>query len=133
MSLITWGPSLLVNIRQSDLQHKKLVEIINQLHEAMKNGAGQEQLDTVFESLTAYTRIHFADEEQLLEKHGYPVTNHKALHAHFIEQLQQYQQEFRNGVLLSLPVMHFLKEWLLTHIQGDDKKYGEYLNGIGIN
>lgn len=133
MSLITWGPSLLVNVRQSDLQHKRLVDIINELHEAMKNGAGQEQLDSVFEALASYTLIHFADEERLLEQHGYPITNHRALHARFIERLQQYQQEFKAGMLISLPVMNFLKDWLVGHIQGDDKKYGEYLNGIGVN
>jgi len=35
--------------------------------------------------------------------------------------------------VLSLEVMNFLKDWLMNHIQGSDKKYGPYLNSHGIH
>ena len=29
--------------------------------------------------------------------------------------------------------MTFLRDWLSKHIQGDDRKYGVYLNGKGVS
>jgi hemerythrin len=34
---------------------------------------------------------------------------------------------------LSLDVLHFLKDWLIKHIQGSDQKYRSHLNAKGIN
>ena len=34
--------------------------------------------------------------------------------------------------MMSVDLMHFLKDWLMVHILGTDKKYSEYLNGRGV-
>ena len=34
---------------------------------------------------------------------------------------------------LSLDVMHFLKNWLVNHIQGSDQSYRAHLNSKGIH
>jgi hemerythrin len=47
----------------------------------------------------------------------------------------EVQKKYKAGVTgtLSMEVMTFLKEWLLKHIMGCDKKYGPYLNSNGIH
>ena len=40
MALIDWSPALSINIEKFDDQHKKLVAMVNELHDAMKNGQG---------------------------------------------------------------------------------------------
>lgn len=35
-------------------------------------------------------------------------------------------------ILISHELMTFFKDWLVKHIQGDDKQYGPFLNGKGI-
>ena len=45
------------------------------------------------------------------------------------------QQKYASGATttLSLDVLHFLKEWLIKHIQGSDQKYRPHLNAKGIH
>jgi hemerythrin len=35
--------------------------------------------------------------------------------------------------MVTVTVMSFLKDWLVKHIQGEDKKYGVFLNKKGIS
>ena len=44
MALISWNESYSVKVKQFDDQHKKLVNMLNDLHEAMKQGKGRDAL-----------------------------------------------------------------------------------------
>ena len=45
------------------------------------------------------------------------------------------QKKYNAGATatLSVDVMHFLKNWLMTHIQGSDQSYRLHLNAKGIH
>ncbi len=72
MALMQWNDSLSVNIKEVDDQHKKLVAIINELHDAMRAGSGNAVLGNIFSKLTQYVASHFATEEKLMSTHNYP-------------------------------------------------------------
>jgi hemerythrin-like metal-binding protein len=133
-TLMTWGSQFSVNIRQFDDQHKRLIEIVNQLNDAMANGKGHGALKTILDSLIQYTVTHFADEEKLMAQHQYPeLEQHKKLHEELKKTAVELQKKFLgNSSALSSEVMNFLRNWLVNHIQGVDKKYGVYLNSKGI-
>ena len=40
MALIQWNDSLKVGVAEIDKQHQKLVDMINDLHDAMRQGQG---------------------------------------------------------------------------------------------
>ena len=44
MSLIQWSDEYSVMVREMDDQHKTLVGMINDLHEAMKSGKGKDKM-----------------------------------------------------------------------------------------
>lgn len=135
MSLMDWSPALSVNVKQFDDQHKKLVVLVNQLHDAMKVGKGSEVLGPILNSLISYAASHFADEEALLRQNNYPeLLKHKSEHDKLTKQVLDLQKQYQTvKVALSMTVMNFLKDWLVTHIQGEDKKYGVYLNSKGVS
>jgi hemerythrin len=135
MALIEWNPAYSVKVKKFDDQHKKLVELINQLHDAMKSGQGNTSIGVVLQSLVAYTGTHFADEIKLMQTHGYPeLVKHQAEHDKFVKQVVEFQQKFKDGTaMLTMTVLSFLKDWLVKHIQGEDKKYGPFLNAKGIS
>jgi hemerythrin len=134
MALMAWSPTFSVKVKQFDDQHIKLVNMVNELHDAMREGKGKEILGKILNDLITYTATHFKDEEKLLAQHSYPeLSQHKAIHETLVKQVLELQAKFKSGqAILTLDVMTFLKDWLVKHIQGDDKKYGVYLNGKGV-
>lgn len=133
--LMTWNENMSVGVRVLDEDHKRLVAIINELHDALKTGHGKDALGKVLDELVSYTKSHFAREEQFFTKTGYAGSAaHKKEHEDLTKQVLEVQRKFKNGETggLSLEVMVFLKDWLTNHIQGSDKKYGPYLNSKGI-
>lgn len=134
MALITWSDSLSVKVKQFDDQHKKLVDMVNQLFDAMKTGKGNQVMADILKQLIAYTQTHFAAEERLMKQYGYPdFEAHKKEHNALVMQVLDLQKQFQEGkAVLTQNVMTFLRDWLSKHIQGDDKKYGIFFNGKGV-
>jgi len=134
MALLIWSPGYSVGIKEIDSQHMKLVDMINNLHDGMKSGKGKEALENIFNELVSYTTFHFAHEEQLFQKYNYPETiTHKRQHTDLVEQVLAYKTSYESGKsLLSMDIMNFLKDWLLKHIAGTDKKYTAFLNSKGV-
>ena len=135
MALLTWNDSYSVKVKQFDDQHKKLVDMINKLHDAMKVGKGTESSKEILGSLVSYTQTHFNDEEKLMKQHGYPYyEQHKKEHNQLVMKVADVKKLIDEGkMLISQELMQFLKDWLVKHIQGEDQKYGPFLNSKGVS
>ncbi|MCL4538924.1 MAG: bacteriohemerythrin [Bacteroidetes bacterium] len=135
MPLIEWNEKLSVNIRAIDDQHKKWINILNELHGAMKAGKGRDAVGNVLDELVEYTKVHFASEEKLMKSNGYPLfAGHKKLHEDMVKEVEILRSRYSSGAAgLTIEVMQFLKNWLSEHIIGTDKNYGPYLNGKGVH
>lgn len=133
MALIKWENRYSVKIAKFDEQHQQLVGMINQLYEAMKVGKGQLELGKILEDLVDYTRKHFASEEALMLKHGYPnYTQHKTSHDRLTQQVIEFKNQYHEGKIgLSIQMMNFLKEWLVNHILDEDKDYSNFFQAKG--
>ncbi len=134
MPLIQWDDSFSVNVVEIDLQHKKLVGMLNELYEAMIVGKADAILGEVIDGLVRYAVIHFQTEEKYFDKFKYPKTNiHKKQHSDFTQKAAQFKDDFAQGkVCLSVEVMRFLSNWLKDHIKGSDKEYGPFFNEHGL-
>lgn len=133
MSLIKWEDRYSVKISKFDQQHQQLVNMINQLYEAMKVGKGQVELGKILDELVDYTRRHFSSEEALMLKHAYPqYTEHKESHDRLTQQVMDYKNQYKEGKIgLSVQMMNFLKEWLVNHILDEDKAYTNFFESKG--
>jgi len=135
MEFMTWTNEMSVGVTVLDEDHKKMIAIINQLHDGILAGHKKEILASVLDHLVEYTKFHFAREEELFVKTNYlnaPI--HKLEHESFISRIANLQARLVTApvAMLDLELMGFLRNWLLTHIQGSDKKYGPRLNAHGI-
>jgi hemerythrin len=135
MDLLPWKEDYSVGIEEVDSQHKKLVEYINQLFEAMSVGKGFEALSEILNGLTEYTVKHFFTEEKHMVVYVYPdYKKHKEEHKKLVDEVAHLKKEFEAGnKKLTVEVVNFLKEWLINHINGSDKVLGEYLAQKGIS
>lgn len=134
MALIQWNDSLSVGVAEIDKQHQKLVQMINDLHDAMRQAKGSSVLGPLVNGLIDYAGTHFKAEEKYFARFAYPETEaHKKLHADFVAKVLDFKKKFEaNSVGLSMDVMNFLSNWLQSHIKGEDKKYTACFNANGL-
>ncbi len=134
MAFFKWQPGYSVQVSKFDEQHKQLINLINQLHEAMKAGQVASHLSTILSELDRYTKEHFSEEERMMQLHQYPgLALQKQAHAHFIQKIQQFKEQLNTGtVTTSIQIMGFLKDWLVRHILETDKKYAPFFLAKGI-
>jgi len=134
MALIQWSSDLSVKIEEIDKQHQKLIAMINQLNDAMRQGRGKEVAGKIIDGLVGYTQVHFAVEEKYFAKFGYPETEkHLREHNEFVKKAAAFRSDFANGKLtLSVQIINFLSDWLKHHIQGTDQKYVPFFQQNGL-
>lgn len=129
MAFFDWNDKLSVQVPEMDQQHKKLIAIINELHEAMSNRRAANMIDGTIARLVDYTKTHFGDEELFLQRINYPkLQAQKSSHVRFVDRINQFKAEYEKNQAVSAPeMMMFLKNWLTGHIQSDDAEYGKFV------
>ncbi len=133
--IMRWSTSLSVGIDSIDSQHKVLIDLINTLFHEMNSGNSKQAISSTLSKLIEYTGSHFAFEEDLFEKHNYEGNDaHKEIHKKLVAQVVDFQRQFESGKKdISLELMEFLKDWLIEHIKGTDKKYSSFLQSKGVS
>jgi hemerythrin len=130
--LIEWNDALSVGIQEIDEQHKILVNLLNELHDAIRQHHGRDASIAVMQRLADYTRIHFTVEESLMRILGYPeYETHKGHHEELIRQMQDLQARLNQGEAVSFELLHFLRNWLTNHIMEGDQRYVEHFLSRG--
>lgn len=123
MAYLAWTKSLDTGIEVIDGQHKRIVEYINQLHEA-KQSQNHTVIKQVIDDTIDYTISHFGFEEALIEDAGYEfVRPHKRVHELFIKRVSEYKQRFEAGENVTEELHSLLSRWLFNHILNDDAAY----------
>lgn len=123
--LMKWDASFVLNIPEVDKQHKQLVDLVNQLHAAMKQQKDKSEIGNVLKGLGDYTVSHFSDEEKLMRQAGYnQLSAHQEIHKDLIAEILEFQAQYDAGdAMVSMELMDFLKTWLTDHIKGTDRQY----------
>jgi hemerythrin len=129
MPKIQWNQSLSVNVPDIDKQHQRLVKLVNDLHDALHAGKGNDAAAGIIQELIAYTRTHFSYEEKQLELAKYPdIVNHKAAHTALIKKVEEFAEKIKKGQAgISIQLSAFLGDWLKNHIMVTDMKYSPFL------
>lgn len=127
---IQWTPNLSVGVKHIDDQHKTWFEKANGLFEAGKERKAKEYISTMLNFLDEYTKKHFKDEEEYMEKINYPeLEAQKKAHASFVNQLTKLKSEYEESggnVLVIINANKMVLDWLTNHIKKMDMKIGEY-------
>jgi len=135
MPLFVWKDQYSVKVKDMDDQHIVLINLINDLHEAMKEGKGKQIQGKILDELIKYTKVHFSAEEELMQQNNYPgINEQKKQHEIFVSKMKGFLADHQgNKVMLSLEIMTFLRDWLLNHILKIDQKYSDFFNQKGIH
>ncbi len=133
-NLVSWSNTLKVDIQEIDKQHRKLVDMLNELYKAMKAGKGHDALAKLLNELVEYTVYHFDTEEKYFKKYGYPeAAQHKREHEKLKSQVADFVAKLKTGkAAISTELMEFLKNWVVNHIKKTDKRYVPFLRQQGL-
>jgi len=125
----SWDDSLSIGIDAIDEQHKRLVAYINELQGAHKE-QDEQGVARVLHGLVDYTVTHFAFEEALMARVGYPLSEgHKKVHEAFITHINRYAERHAAGEQITRRLISDLQIWLTNHIKNDDRHYVSYYKG----
>ncbi|HTP13091.1 MAG TPA: bacteriohemerythrin [Bacteroidota bacterium] len=134
MPLMAWRDDYSVKVGIIDQQHKKLINLLNDLFDGLREQKGKEVVGRILGDLVTYTEVHFATEERLMKTHGYAgYPQHKVEHETLTKKVVDFHQEFTAG-RASIPVelIQFLRDWLSNHILVSDKNYTPFFQSKGV-
>ena len=127
---VTWNPARIVGVRAMDDQHAIMMETMNELRLALVQGVRRAPANELLDKLLEFTRLHFWNEEQLLERHGFPgLEAHRAEHRRLLEQITESAHRVQHSE--SLPIgdlLTFLHDWFINHVEEVDRQYGPWMN-----
>jgi hemerythrin-like metal-binding protein len=129
MTTFQWTADYAVGVRQIDEEHQRLFALAEKVHRAMLEGEGKAILQALLAGLVAYTSYHFAHEEQLMERIGYPgYREHRAQHEDLRSRAREMQDRLASGELtITIEVIQFLMEWVRKHIASSDCRIAAYM------
>jgi hemerythrin-like metal-binding protein len=126
MEAFVWNRLFFTGIDIVDEQHRRLVDITNELGDLAVSGdpISEGRMQILFKQLSDYAREHFHDEEVLMREAGLDtrhIDQHIAHHHQFVEQLTAMWRG-RGRMKHPAETIHdFLSAWLAFHILGEDQ------------
>lgn len=131
MNIFKWDNSLGTGFDEVDLQHKKLIQIIEDVHAAMEAPAPKYALGMakVLKQLTDYTQYHFTEEEAFMRRWNYPgFEQHKTEHDAFVAKVNaQIRTLSAANPDDGFQFYRFLGTWLLAHIAKADQAWAAFI------
>jgi hemerythrin-like metal-binding protein len=121
---IEWKDSYCIGDEHIDRQHQELFALANTMLEARDQAA----LRLCAVRLYKHVREHFADEELLMKRVGFPqYQQHAASHIQLLSGLNAISQDIASNTIYPSVVAAFLNDWGLKHIPNADAEVARYV------
>jgi hemerythrin-like metal-binding protein len=132
---LTWQEDYSVGVSVLDEDHKRLLNLINQLQTAAHYHTSDEYEQETFDALVDYTKEHFQREEELMEKYGFPgLEAHRQQHQSMVDEVNKLVSAYHKNRDATIEgAIRYLQTWLIHHIKGTDKEYSAFLNEKGVH
>lgn len=126
-----WDDSFSVGIEELDAQHRKLLDLINEIGDlADAQNPAKSAAFGALNGMIRYAEKHFRTEEAYFDKYSYPEhRQQEEEHEGFVESVFSMAQELDNESPLSWGAMIlYLEDWYTEHVLGNDQGYKEFLS-----
>lgn len=129
----TWNPGLATGHATIDEQHQELFARADSLIDAMLQGKASAEVAGLVAFLRDYCRDHFATEELLMARSGYPLAaGHAQAHRYFEQRFQELERALEErgpNARVVLDLKDLVRNWLVTHVGAVDAKLAAFLRG----
>ena len=128
--MIEWQERYAVGIAVIDGQHREMLELVNRLLQGLRDGRERAELVETLRELVRATEHNIATEERLMQEHGLSPVHHADAHTRLLEAIRCFDLRLDpQGLAASAS---WLREWLLGHIDEDDRPFAEQLRARGV-
>lgn len=120
--VIEWRDGFKIGVAQVDQEHRHLFTLVRALNLA--------SVDQTVDELLEYVVTHFTNEQELMEKSGYPAfEQHLRLHEEFASQVADFLGNGSDWTEDRVQELRrFLNKWLIGHIMTHDLRFGKWLS-----
>lgn len=122
MSLIEWKDEFSVGVASVDLEHRQMIDLINDLHGLVGDNASEEEVSTMLGEIFAQISAHFALEEKFMRETRYPhFPDHKGDHEKLLDELRDIMDRVEDdGRYDETALSNELREWFTNHFRTHD-------------
>ena len=130
LQLLSWKPEHNIGIEEADRQHKKMLDMMNEVHVLSAQNHSNKSISRALDILITYTEVHFEWEEKFFDSYQYPKSQeHKKHHSLLIQELRDHQKNITIGDQSAVTKeLSQLNNWLIEHIKHGDRDYASYLS-----
>jgi hemerythrin-like metal-binding protein len=107
-----------------------MFDIANRLLAGLHAGRELAELVETLRELVRATEHNIATEERLMQEHGLALGHHHEEHQRLLEAIRRFDLPLDAGGLGA--TARFLREWLLGHIDENDRPFAEQLRSRGV-
>ena len=137
MSFISWKEEYELGISEIDEQHKKMLSIINDLHDLMglEEKAEQDNIDKIIKEMEDYAIYHFKTEEKYFQLFDYENNeSHTAIHNQYVEKVNNWRERYDDGKdpAIFFEIFNYLQDWWIWHICHTDRDYVPFMRANGV-
>jgi hemerythrin len=137
---ISWRDEFSIGIPSIDDQHKKLLDLLNQLNTFDHGQSGQNAqpnpLVRMLDSLSEYAAHHFGQEEALMRDHlpaSDKTTDHIVAHRSYWTIIVALKNRLLKGdAKINAELVDYLNRWWINHILIIDQDMGRELKVRGV-
>ena len=134
IDLIVWSDELAIGVDAIDIQHRVLVNLINDANVQLSTDSDAKSLSLISRDLLAYSLFHFDTEEKLMAEYKYAESHpqnsdaHLREHREFSAKVVSIRDEIAKGNLISRDeLLTYLNSWLVDHILNIDKRMASFI------
>ena len=127
---LEWHDRYAVGVTAIDGQHREMLNLVNDLFAGLQMGRERDELVETLRELVRATEHNIATEERLMQEHGLALGHHQAEHQRLLEAIRRFDLPLDASGLGATG--RFLREWLLGHIDEDDRPFAEQLRARGV-
>jgi len=129
MVLIEWKDEFCVGIPDVDHEHQELIQLINNLHEAMSGENATISAMDFLGEIYSHVSAHFALEEKIMRTHKYDqYTDHKADHERLLDELRDIMDDYEESAYFSDEEFSaHIKRWFTEHFKTKDARLHKHL------
>jgi hemerythrin len=123
------------DMEEIDQQHRELVKIYDRLNDAVKNHEPRKDIFRIIDDAISFTELHFATEERLMVKSGYPlIEEHKKSHQELIKDARRLKDKLEDmgENMFRESFNHWSFGNVLAHIQYGDKQIEDHIIQSGL-